>query len=86
MTFKDFLKEYVDSEMTPAEFARAKRQAEMNPKLAATKNAKKQDLEAKAAAQDDAKTPEEKKAEKLEAMAARERMRAAQQKKQNEVQ
>lgn len=86
MTFKDFLKEFVDAEMTPAEFARAKRQAEMNPRAAAMKNAKKQDLEARAAAEDDSKSPEEKKAEKLDAMAARERMRVAQQKKQNEAQ
>lgn len=81
MTFKDFLKEMMDTEMTPAEYARVKRQAEMNPKAAAMKHSKKQGLEAKAAEQDDAMTPEQKKAEKLEALAARQRMLATQKQK-----
>ena len=87
-SFKEFLKEYgeMDSDMTPAEYARYKRQREMNPKRAAMQQAKKQDLEAKAAKSDDTVDPETKRAEDLEARAARSRLRAAQQKKQNEVQ
>ncbi len=80
MTFKEFLKEYMDAsaDMTPAEFARMKKQQQMNPKAAAMKLAKKQELEAKGAAQDDSISQEEKHAERLEAMAARKRARAAQ--------
>ncbi len=83
MTFKEFLKEYMDSagDMTPAEYARLKRQREQNPQAAAMKLAKKQELERKAAQQDDTMSPDEKDAERLEAMAARKRARVAQQKK-----
>lgn len=87
MTFKDFLKEMNvdDADMTPAEYARYKKQKEMNPKLAAMKLAKQKELEARAAQEDDSKTPEQIKAEKLEAMAARLKARQAQRPDQNEI-
>ena len=80
MTFKDFLTELNDMEadMTPAEFARYKKQKEMNPKRAAQQQSKKQDLEAKAAQADDSLNQDEKQAEKLEALAAKRRLMAIQ--------
>ena len=91
MTFKDFLKEMADAgaedpNMSAADYMRLKRQREMNPKAFAMKNAKKQDLESRAAAADDSMSPDQKKAEKQEALAARTRMRVAQQQKQHEAQ
>ena len=83
MTFKEFLNEYMDAsdDMSAADFARMKRQKEQNPKAAAMKLAKKQDMERKMAQQDDTMSPDEKDAERLEAMAARKRARVAQKQK-----
>ena len=83
MTFKEFLNEYMDTagDMSAAEYARLKQQQKMNPKAAAMKLAKKQELERKTAQQDDTMSPDEKDAERLEAMAARKRARVAQKQK-----
>lgn len=88
MTFKDFLKEMEDgaegpsitvgANETPAEIARKRRLAQNNPKRAAMQQANKEKLQAKAAKQDDAMTPEQKRAEEFEAKAAQQRARAAQ--------
>jgi len=83
MSFKEFLNEFdaSDENMTPADFARYQKQKKLNPKMAAMKMAKQQELQAKAAKVDDSQSPEQKQAEELEARAARKRARAAQQQK-----
>jgi len=84
MTFKDYLIEYHDPEMTPQDRIRQQREYKTNPKVAHRKQAQKQRAEADMAKKDPNASTEQKNIERQEAIAAQKRAQFELRKKKEE--
>jgi hypothetical protein len=82
LTFKEFLAEFTDPDLTPQEAAMKQRQAQQNPVRAARQEALKQKAESDVAQKDDALDPQKKRLEKDEADLARKKAVMAQRQQQ----
>lgn len=82
LTFKEFLAEFSDPDLTPQEAAAKQREMQKNPARAARQEALKQKSESDVAQRDDTMDPQKKRLEKDEADLARKKAVMAQKQQQ----